>query len=562
MRHSWILAVTAEPEAISTRLPAGRTIMRRPLADGRTILVAATPDVGLCEEGGRISIDPMSAASICSIETASGETHACRGIVGIPEVYWTGDAGNLLLGSSLAELLPLVSSRRLLEPSIVDHHLFRWLPGSRTYLDGVFRLMPGHELRWSGKGPATTRQLQKLCDLASDEHRPVNKDSVALQIEALRRSVARHLEKTRDGDIAVLLSGGIDSSILQMVVEGLQGASPLQTRSFTVETPEFQGDIDYCREAVRIFGTQHAYTRIRPAEFPALVIDSIAMIGRPFGHDSLPGFPALFRGLGSADPTTFLGGEAADSIYGNFTARLVRPRYGFLPVPVLWAIGTILRPIAPDRAHGAFATIHATRGLRDETGPSHPANSLSRYCDIDMVTRWFGEKTVKRAMTERRELMSLFAGPMSEIERVHMGALFTSSLMTASIELQFGAAAGCTVLHPFVDEGVIRAALRVDADQRYFYRGETKPMLKLALEQRTGPQFTRRPKRDGGFSHDLFGWMRDGVMADMTRSIERPGFVDAKSFQQKLEQPDWTTWNLLLMDLYTKHLRSVAAVNR
>jgi len=91
-------------------------------------------------------------------------------------------------------------------------------------------------------------------------------------------------------------------------------------------------------------------------------------------------------------------------------------------------------------------------------------------------------------------------------------------------------------------------------------RGRTKPLLKLALQARTGLDFVSRPKRAGTFFTDLFAWMREGVLADMVRSIERPGYVDPKSFRQQIEAPDWTTWNLLLMDLYAKHLRSIQRV--
>jgi hypothetical protein len=165
-------------------------------------------------------------------------------------------------------------------------------------------------------------------------------------------------------------------------------------------------------------------------------------------------------------------------------------------------------------------------------------------------------------MTERRDLVARLTGPVPEVVRIQMIALFTSALYAASLDFQLGAIAGCTVLAPYLDEGVIRAVLRIDPDQRYIDRGTTKPLLKLALQARTGPEFVARPKRGGGFYKDLCAWMRDGVLADMVRSIDRPGYADLKSFQQKLDTPDWTTWNLLLMDVYTKHLRSLAVLEK
>jgi asparagine synthetase B (glutamine-hydrolysing) len=561
MRHSWLIAVTADPEAISRRVLPGRTITLRRLPDGRTIVIATTPDVIVRGDGDRIVVDPIRGVTIASIDTKTGQVRARRTLFSVQEAYWTATEGRLLLSGVLADLLPHVGPRQFSQHSIVDHHLFRWVPAERTYLDGVFQLLPGHELQWNGQGPGKTKQLQSGSDFTSDERRPLNRESVELQVEALRQAIAPQINRTVREDRAVLLSGGIDSSVLQMVMEGLDHSVPLQTRSFILDTPEWLDEQDYCQEAVRIFGTEHRYTRISPADYPKLLTDSISILGKPFGHDSEPGLTGLFKALGATGPTTLWSGEAADSVYGHWGANWINPHYGYLPRPLLWTLGIALHPFWPKKAQGALSTAQMMGALRrGESRPEHPANIQGRYCDFDTVTRWFGEQMIGEAMASRRELVTLLAGPTSELVRIQMIALFTSALYGASMDFQLGAAADCTLLNPYLDEGVIRAALRVDSAQRYIYRGKTKPLLKLALQERTGPDFVARPKRGGGFYTDLCAWMRDGVLADMVHSIERPAFADLKSFQQKLKTPDWTTWNLLLMDLYTKHLRSLSAV--
>src|SRR5262249_45642312 len=149
---------------------------------------------------------------------------------------------------------------------------------------------------------------------------------------------------------------------------------------------------------------------------------------------------------------------------------------------------------------------------------------------------------------ERRQLTTVLAGPRlagpsSGMERVHMLSLFMA-LGDIATDFQFGAVTGCTVLFPYIDEGVLRAALQVKPEQRYYYSGWSKPLLKLALQERTGIEFVSRPKRAGGFYENLCEWMREGVLRDMTQAIERPAYVDLKSFRQKIERPDWSTWNL------------------
>lgn len=66
------------------------------------------------------------------------------------------------------------------------------------------------------------------------------------------------------------------------------------------------------------------------------------------------------------------------------------------------------------------------------------------------MTAWFGERIVAQTLSDRRSLASLLAKPLSEgqLGRVHMIDLFSESLYSASMNLQLGATAGCTVLNP------------------------------------------------------------------------------------------------------------------
>ena len=87
---------------------------------------------------------------------------------------------------------------------------------------------------------------------------------------------------------------------------------------------------------------------------------------------------------------------------------------------------------------------------------------------------------------------------------------------------------------------------------RFAAGGLTKPVLKAALAAGTSREFADRPKLSGGFPSALFEEMRSGSLADLVRSIERPGFVSRELFEQKKERPDWFTWNLLTFDLWEK----------
>ena len=87
-------------------------------------------------------------------------------------------------------------------------------------------------------------------------------------------------------------------------------------------------------------------------------------------------------------------------------------------------------------------------------------------------------------------------------------------------------------------------------------------MLKAALAAGTPREFADRPKLSGGFPSALFKEMRSGSLADLVRSITRPGFVSRELFEQKQERPDWFTWNLLTFDLWEKLVLRAGATCR
>ena len=87
---------------------------------------------------------------------------------------------------------------------------------------------------------------------------------------------------------------------------------------------------------------------------------------------------------------------------------------------------------------------------------------------------------------------------------------------------------------------------------RFYANGQTKWLARQLIEKRLGYQTAEFPKLDGGFPKELFEWMKHGVLRDMVDSIVRPGYMSVSDFEQKRNEPDWFTWNILNLDLFQK----------
>ena len=110
------------------------------------------------------------------------------------------------------------------------------------------------------------------------------------------------------------------------------------------------------------------------------------------------------------------------------------------------------------------------------------------------------------------------------------------------------------MLFPYLDYEFMQATFAFDPHVRFYAQGRTKPIIKRILETRSDYRNVDRPKGHSGFDHDLRVWMKDGVLRDMVRAIERPPFMERADFERKLEQPDWFTWNMLTLDLFQKYV--------
>ncbi|RLI52819.1 MAG: hypothetical protein DRP09_17165, partial [Candidatus Thorarchaeota archaeon] len=73
-----------------------------------------------------------------------------------------------------------------------------------------------------------------------------------------------------------LLSGGVDSSVLQLILNEKSAPNLVNSFSFApVRTPSFEFEVKYARQASEIFQTEHTFVHFTPEEYPALVCRAV-----------------------------------------------------------------------------------------------------------------------------------------------------------------------------------------------------------------------------------------------------------------------------------------------
>lgn len=237
---------------------------------------------------------------------------------GVKPLYWTRDNQRLRFASSSQALLAAGGVDTAIDP-IALHHLFTLhavVPAPRTILTGIRKLAPAHWLRIDADGTTTERPYWSLAGLHPD---PI--PSAAEWVEAIGaalRQAVRRREEVADVPVGVLLSGGLDSSLLVALLAGI-GVPEIRTFSVGFEdTPEEAGsEFEYSDLVVERYATRHRKFHVPNAEALRRLPEAVDAMTEPmFGQDAVAFY--LLGEQVSREIKVVQSGQGADEVFGGY----------------------------------------------------------------------------------------------------------------------------------------------------------------------------------------------------------------------------------------------------
>ncbi len=241
-----------------------------------------------------------------------------RDRMGIKPLYYTVDQQRIRFASTPQALLAAGGVDTSLD-SIALHHQFTLhavVPAPRTLLRGVRKMQPAHSLSVDTDGKQSERQYWNL--IARRPEQPHSEDEWIDRVHsALRTAVKRRLD-IADVPVGVLLSGGLDSSLLVGLLAEA-GATGLKT--FTVgfdDQPEEKGsEFEYSDPVVEKFGTDHHKFFVSNDELIPRVPEAVAAMSEPmFGQDAVAFY--LLSEQVSREVKVVQSGQGADEVFGGY----------------------------------------------------------------------------------------------------------------------------------------------------------------------------------------------------------------------------------------------------
>jgi len=420
--------------------------------------------------------------ALAIVDERSGELVLARDPLGIkPLVRTTG--GRFAFASDATALVSAgLNSGQIDGEAIDEYAAFHYVPHPRTGIVGIEQIEPGTAVR---RGADGSEELVRFAPQPFDGRAPRAPVDLDELDDVLRGAVARQL--VADVDVGILLSGGVDSSLLLAYAVAL-GARP---SAFTVGFAG-HGDFDESSRAgalARKLGVPH-HVRHFELSFEDAVEAMTRAYDTPFGDASALA-TLLLAQLAREHVTVVLSGTGGDDLYaGYYRHRIHRLRRALQLVPA---------PLLERVARGSYA-----RGGERSSAMALARSYASRIAaagagdDLDQYLGLVGDRTSPAArsviavaasvppaqvtVAERLGLATDGSGSrLRQLQRFELATYLAGDLLVKEDRAMM--AVGVEGRVPMLDQEMLRLAGRVPDRQKASLLSGKRMLRELARER-------------------------------------------------------------------------------
>lgn len=252
-------------------------------------------------------------------ERDSGAVVLARDRFGIKPLYYTEGNKRLRFASSLPALLAAGDVDSSIDRDALHNYMsfHAVVPPPRTILKGVRKLPPATVRRYAPDGSFTERVYwQPPYERRAEDANLTAEDWRDRVLEALRTAVRRRM--VADVPVGVLLSGGVDSSIIVGLL-AQEGQRDLATYSIGFEEAngEKGDEFVYSDLIAKHFGTNHHKIFVPSSDLMGALPDTIHAMSEPMvSYDNI-GFYLLSREV-SKSIKVVQSGQGADEVFAGY----------------------------------------------------------------------------------------------------------------------------------------------------------------------------------------------------------------------------------------------------
>ncbi len=410
--------------------------------------------------------------------------------------------------------------------AFADYLSLGYIPAPRTAWKGVSKLRAGTVvvIKDSQQSEQTYWSPSFDGDVANLSFEEACEEAKKLILQAIQRCVAI------DADLGVLLSGGIDSTLM---LELTSEATPRAPKAFTVGFSHPRYDERALASLVAgTVGAEHITEQVEASAYQECAKIQLAA-GEPFADSSLlPDICAMK--LASQHCKTVLMGDGGDEFFGGYRRyRLMamRATMGEGLSRLEGGVASALAKLLPNASEGRTSLSSFTRVAKAFSLPPVPC-----YASFQEI---FSPDDVKQLAPELASQTESYYVRWQEIYN-RCGGVKGVNLIDLLTYLPddgcrkeglAASAAGMTAFSPLLDMDVVRFALKLPLDYKLNLR-QGKLILRKLGEKKLPSEIYSQAKR--GFGMPVAAWLRNelkDVVQELPKRLQSFGFFEQKALE-------------------------------
>jgi asparagine synthase (glutamine-hydrolysing) len=488
---------------------------------------------------------------------------ASRDRLGVKPFYFLRDAHRFIFSSEIKAILKVENAAHVNSGKVFDYVAYGYKTANGdTFFNSISELNPGTNLIIENGLVATERywHLPQSPGVSSD----------APDMEKLSSEFSEILESSigirfrSDVPVAILLSGGLDSTAITRTVDEMIGKGRLGYTNVQAFTAGFPGDKNDETDLVREFiGTcrhvqlQHVYPS--GSELPSLMEQIAYGFGEPVASATSFAHYSLMKEIRSRDFKVVINGQGADESFCGYDRYFM----GYFLIDILRS--------APQKFPAQTKALNSIRGysyafiLSQMVKAALPRRLASylrgRFQEgvIDCLHSDFVSQNYKYfdnqplALLSGQSLDRYLRGNLQQYGFNQILHYEDHSSMQHSVEIR----------SPFIDYRLIEMAFRSPARAKYDM-GVTKKVIRHAFQNRLPSNIVNSPRKIG-FATPFGKWLADKKLRefafDVLNSTEfgARGIWNADKIRAAFSAPDkhaaFPFWRILNLELWARAYR-------
>jgi asparagine synthase (glutamine-hydrolysing) len=431
-----------------------------------------------------------------------------RDRLGVKPLYYAHVGDLVLYGSELKAVLASGLVATALDYDAIDAYLsLGFFPAPSTPLAAVKKLLPGERLVVDSAGCRTDRYWT----YPRPSRVAMSRDDA---VEGLREQLSRSIDLRLMSDVplGVMLSGGIDSSVIVALTAG-RTSEPVRTFSVGFRGTETASELDDARHVAERFGCDHTELELSLEDRNVDLEDLVWHLDEPLADLSSVGFLALSE-LAAQHVTVALSGQGADELLGGYR------RHANIASLMRWSrVPGSIRSLAPRVLGSRSSRLARVARIVGE------ADAATRYLlTAEMLSRQergrlaVGPLAAIRGDAAQKAVSQLAAGELTALEQTlyldaqlalpdDMLQYFDRTSMAHSLEVRV----------PFLDHELVEYAATIPAELKV-HRGITKYVLKELAADLIPSRIVDKPKV-GFFNAAIDTWFRSQADAAVSQYL-------------------------------------------